>query len=901
MPVIIHSTDAAGIRGKKLIEVAAGTTIGQALVDNFEPGFNGVAKDLYLNTLAGKPLTVAAGEYELQDNDVLYVVTRQMGGVDVGIGDLFYPTASLSFRAGTAAAGKVFNWLYPLPDIPDYGGGSQKNSPNNSFTAQSNSPRPFQAIPELFGEGVAYPDIIQTAEAEYINNRRNLRELFCLGVGEYTINTMRNGDTNIDDIAGYTATVYGPGTYPTNLNSFRTAVDVDGQELIAPDDPTRQSDSRGVFVNTTGSITRPSVTFSATGDTITFTDYTAFRELLLEVGESLTVSGTASNNGTYSVTDINYTVGTDIVVISVSGSLSNETTSATLSSGNSGNFIFWFDPAAEDNLSLQAGAGFSIAGTTANDAEYTATSVTQHIDLEYGDCIIIGVSDTLTDEDDADASLSTVGFDDPWVGWFILNGFGNLVRIFLQMPRGVRDDEGNEITVSGTVEIEATFADGTPLPGGASYTINWSFTGATADAQYKSFDQSVIPGYYRARARRTTTAFTNAADLVSWEQAAMLSPYSGANFGNVTVIDVQRRANNFTLGTGSDNKFNVDYVRKLPDWTPGGGYDATLTEARNGFRAVLYQHVVAGGYPLAQLDVEELYDIYDRIGPDLGQFSASLDDEDLSHSDRMALICDAARILTYRNGQLWSFWRDELNSTVSASFGIRNTTGNASQTHSYFLPADYDSVEIQYRNPVTNDLDTIQRRIDTATGAIINGELGANTNTINLIGCRNSTMATNRADFEIRKLKYRRYTVSDEVLYDWKYVYPGMTVQWADIYDSDIMSGEILEIDGSVYRTSERLVFADGITYFGRINDAAGQQSAPAAITRIDDFHFSAVFDVAGFVANPPAMQTGSNYIIGSDGDMNYSLFTLLQRNPSGNSTATVQLVNYSPLIYEND
>jgi hypothetical protein len=472
------------------------------------------------------------------------------------------------------------------------------------------------------------------------------------------------------------------------------------------------------------------------------------------------------------------------------------------------------------------------------------------------------------------------------------------------MPRGIRDENSNQITINFEADIQETDSGGTPT--GGIDTESYSIAGNTLDAQFRT-EKFIVPvpnGFYRVRARRTTGKFPGAAlDQLKWEDAVAVTSYDGSGFGDITTVDVNTVATNFALSS-SQRKINVDCTRKLPTWTAGGGFDATLTATQKFADAVLYQLNVAAGRPLDEIDLATLYSIQDGLSDQqLGQFDFTLDDADISLGVRVQTICNVARVGVYRDGQIWRFFRDETRGTRTALFNRRNIASGDQQKQNIKLqrPKDFDSVALRYTDPVTNKRAEIKRKIDTVTDTIIEGQAGARPNRIDLAGCRNVLQATDRANLEVRKILRQRRTVSDRVLSDGMLVDLGDRVGWSDIYDGDISEGEIRSISGDNYTTSERLNELPAGSLVALITDSTGAVLGPVAATVTGTKAFSASFSGTGIVSDGSTIQAGSRYLIGVVGDIDASDWTVASKKPDTDGRVTIELAQYDERIYEKD
>ncbi|HWC63356.1 MAG TPA: host specificity factor TipJ family phage tail protein [Rhizomicrobium sp.] len=84
----------------------------------------------------------------------------------------------------------------------------QPTSPTYSLSAQSNVARLFQPIPERFGTFKFKPDLSAQAYFDFVDSAQELKEEFCLGIGEFEIHEVGISNNPIWQDGDYT------GTYP---------------------------------------------------------------------------------------------------------------------------------------------------------------------------------------------------------------------------------------------------------------------------------------------------------------------------------------------------------------------------------------------------------------------------------------------------------------------------------------------------------------------------------------------------------------------------------------------------------------------------------------------------------------------------------------------------------------
>lgn len=146
---------------------------------------------------------------------------------------------------GLVMAGSfLLNILLP-PELPSLGNTSrQEASPTYSLSGSGNSARLMQPIPKLYGRHIIYPDYAALPWSIYEGNEQYLYQLFCLGLGHYSVEEIRIGDTSLwKENGGLTGVfsdvevqIVAPGekvkVFP---GAVETATEVSGQNLTHVD------------------------------------------------------------------------------------------------------------------------------------------------------------------------------------------------------------------------------------------------------------------------------------------------------------------------------------------------------------------------------------------------------------------------------------------------------------------------------------------------------------------------------------------------------------------------------------------------------------------------------------------------------------------------------------------
>jgi hypothetical protein len=129
---------------------------------------------------------------------------------------------------------------HPKPAVTSPANTGAAQSPTYSLSAQSNQARLYAAIPERFGQTKFLPDLCSAAYFDFVNSQQELKEEFCVGIGDYSIDEMGISNTPFYQdgapTGAYTEIEYQllpPGTTNTLFsNNVVTSADVSNMELI---------------------------------------------------------------------------------------------------------------------------------------------------------------------------------------------------------------------------------------------------------------------------------------------------------------------------------------------------------------------------------------------------------------------------------------------------------------------------------------------------------------------------------------------------------------------------------------------------------------------------------------------------------------------------------------------
>jgi hypothetical protein len=839
----------------------AGDTVNDFLSDDSE-------YDIYINGHAVK----VERDYVLQQGDMINAIHRPLGA-EVGL----YIAVAVITAIITIAT-------LPKPVKPNIQGASN-TSPNNQVSGQKNIARTGEGTPDIKGSIRAYPDLAQSAWYIWEENRRRVRERFCIGSSSVVVTNIKDNDVLLSEIAGSSATVVeravnSTDKYPlisTALSDSRLLAQ--NQQIIDLDYAYLANDGGVNFA----------ILHSDTGSDI--------QTLLnLDSEADFTISGTGKSeiDKTFTINkNVSITTSTEIV-----GRTINPT---------SNTYVTCYRVPVTVLTNFPAYSQGSCAST-----QPASTCFPDYIKSGYpvgsnNPVVVIG-------------TINVGEITDGYVGWSLLdnsgyNGFEWYANIIF--PSGLILNDGNSESITFRIQTRdsvtlaaasmAAYVDGINVENGSDIIV--SISGRSSGSLGKTIEiiQQLAnlsnPVEFRIK-RESTIDLTTSDSYATLETVFLRKKYEAQHLGTAfTLIDVDARSD-FTNKSQSSRKINATASRVQSRATYSGSWSFAESSTYNWFSdAILSDFIELFGQVKTEkiLDLDSLYTVMAAVSSDLKEFNYSYDDADISLGQRIATACNAARVSAYRDGQTWRFSREE-SKPVTYHFDRRNIAGNAESQMSFRFqkPNDHDSIKLGYIDPIDNKERHIERKINSTNDGFTTG-VGTRPLEIDLAGCRNTTQATNRAELEVRRLVYQRRTVSERVLDDGLLVDIGDRVRWACIYDGDIVDGEVLEINGSQLRISEKLRITG--TLVGHITDLNGDVHGPYTITvgASGDFWVDGFDTTKALIANNMPTQLGSRVIIGATSDLDYYDFTVTSKTPNTDGTVQIEMIEYNELMFSED
>lgn len=835
MLTILH--DPTGASGVTTEQLDYSLTIQQNIERHLASGYGA---SLYINgLLIDNPAECAELQRLATAVDSVRVICRPEGGVASGLNKVL-----------NIVTFGLWNKLIPKPTIPNVSASVGKDSPNNRLTGQTNTARAYQAIPDIYGQVRAYPDLIQPSDEYYIDHIKYVTEWLCVGLGKYTRESIKSGDTPLGDISGSSVEFFEPvgGDYPENgtttilgVTEPFTVSDVNGQELVYPTVWPSETETADVV------ITSGSAAF-----TVKVATGTKWDNLLSIVGTGNALVGFTYDPGTGSVA-FSQTCAVTSVVTAAGFHTFTFTAPAVFTAAFTGTVTVSIKPIGSSPIWV---------------GPYTLPVETSRIRMN-------------------------IVFPRGLTGTAGLTGGGSISDII-----------SNIINSSGTVRVQAEWwavdSNGDEIAG-TRENIENTYAADTYDQLAYSIVVDPTYGYgrYRVRMRRMTNKLSDGNDIVKLEQLAALRYYASKTLPGVTVAKVVTKATQSATSL-SERKFNLVATRHVRDIA-----STAVSASRDFRRAVVHQYVAVGGLPISDLDVASLSAIGD-LGQ-LGYFDFTFDDDDVSIGERVETICNAARVYVSRVGLQYTFRRDAAQPYPVMQLDYRNlaASGDSVLTYNGFVPGQYDGVELEYVDPTKNVRAYIRYRIQT-DGTIVAGT-PSRPSKMKLAGCRNQTQANNRALLECRKLLYQRQFFADTVLNDGFALRKGDLVRWVDpndFYGDDgLQAGEVLAIDDLTITTSEPIQWNGNTSAQVVFTTAEGYQTAVVTATPADGGFTVSSLPAGVYVANGSTQQLSSRYAIGVglaiDAINSAGLYTVTEIKPKADGTIDIEAAAYDSRIYE--
>ena len=415
-------------------------------------------------------------------------------------------------------------------------------------------------------------------------------------------------------------------------------------------------------------------------------------------------------------------------------------------------------------------------------------------------------------------------------GPFVLNPTESVIdkiEIDVAFQRGLYYANNNGGMDNKTIQwrIDARLIDDEDLPLGDWFTLgSESFTSNNHNSMFRTYSYAVASGRYEVRAVRLDVKDTSsrAGHEIRWASAKGFI-VSSPSYGDVTLIAIKMKATN-NLSQRSSRMLNCIVTRKLPTWSPSGGWTGRVpTRSIAWAIADILKANYGARLTDKSIDLEGLYRL-DQIWAARGDTFNAVFDSKLTVYDALSRTCKVGRSVPYIQGGIVRFVRDEPKSIPVALFGPRNIVKN-SLSIQYIMPSEdtADSVCVQYFSDRTWKNSEI-------TGSF-EGSTSDKTATVELFGCTDKNQALREAIYMALANRYRRRIVTFSTELE------GLIPSYGDLISitHDMphwgSGGEILSKNDMSLTLSEPVEFTEGQNHYLALRTRTGSLSGPYRVT----------------------------------------------------------------------
>lgn len=839
----------------------------------------------------------------------------------------------------------------PVPSVAirQQGENRQSSSPNNQLSERQNTPRHGGRIPDIFGEVRSTPDMLSPPYRVYENHQEVEISYMCIGRGEYDVSDVKDGDTLVSEITGTTVAVYAPFTSPNSGDSPQLEIgshisdpllrakglsSINGQVLRAPNSNSVSGSSNIRFVS-------PNIIEVNSGAGIDFTDFFAS-------SDSLTVSSAA-----YSGAVAPFTL-TQTCKFTLAGEIVFQTGNPSRDF-RAGDLIDLSDAARTDGSHPVDLAGsyeidsvtstkivlvspdlvnpdwlilddWTSDQTTFDDSDISTTSGSRSLDLS-GTYTISSVSSTeivlsspegtnadwyaldeLPSEETGYVSPYLVTSANKWIGPFMID-VTDLDQVYANFValQGLYKDNGTQQTrFDVTVELELTPVNSVGTPIGSAETFQGTIQGSSKLKDTRAVTIQADPtftGRCKVRARRVTNADLTfegtVVDEVKWQSCYGISPVVEEDFGNVTTVHTKTYATTGALSV-KDRKLNMLVTRKIPLRISGSTFSGTLTATKSADEIFSFicldQHL--GNRSAAEIDFDSIYDsvaaVKEYFGDEkAGEFSYTFDNNNLSFEEIASAIANVVFCTAYRQGNIIKLSFEKATEDSNLIFNHRNKLpGTEKRTISFGTADQYDGVEVEYVDPTDDAVTTYYIPADRSA---------VNSKKVETIGVRNVEQAFWRGWRTWNKILHQNTVTEFQATQEAALIVLMDRVLVADNTRPDTQDGEVLSQSVLTLTLSQPVIFEDGKTYTIFLQHIDQTVEGIPVTAGSTDREVILATAPRLTISTDDELYARCTYIVIADDNTRVQAFLLSEKDPGGNMTYNMKMVNYHSLYYQQD
>lgn len=508
-------------------------------------------------------------------------------------------------------------------------------------------------------------------------------------------------------------------------------------------------------------------------------------------------------------------------------------------------------------------------------------------------------------------TITTTG--ERWVGWLTVESVHPITRIISNVValNGLYKDNGRQqYRRDVTYRIEAQRIDGTGNPTGSVEIFERTLSGSAVSRATRADTLDAVLGgaesnRWRFRARRMTDSDTSfegsVVDEIKWRDLYACNSVSQAHFGDVTTVQSVTFATDGALAI-KERKLNLLVTRRLPQRISGSTFTTELFPTTNvaDILSAICLDPQIGNRPVPEIDFDSFYqtreDILSYFGVDVGQFNYTIDSDNLTFEDTVAMISEAVYCRAYRRGSVIRLFFERATEDSSILFNHRNKVPGSEQ-RTEGSSVENDGVEYQWINPANDAAETIYLPSDRSA---------VNPKRIESVGVRIEAQASIHAYREWNKLQYQDVVTEFDALSEANLLTISERILCADNTRAGSQDGEIVSVEANNPRLIELSQPFDWtgpgpFTIFLQNRDgqveSIGVQSGGASRLALLTHPPRTPIVLRGAGYNPTA------YILGKgDSPRQAQPFLITEKGvPNDDGTIPLSAINYDARYYQND
>lgn len=733
-------------------EIDTNGCIADWLVDNFE---------------AGDTFSVFKSFAPSQDDCITFDESELMKDGEFIVMDTPADAVTAAFIIVSVVLAVAVVALTPKPELPE-NINRQQESPNNQLSSRSNQARPLQRIPDIKGQLLSIPDVIQPTYSVYQNNIEVEYGYYCVGRKQLQIEEVKDGDTPLELVTGAGAEIYYPNKNPN------TSI--------------------------------PDVTIGETVDRDVFIPY-----------RSNQVNGLTLSPD-YADGFINYNDDIDVQNIANAGPNTSNTEFAIARPLNNP-----FPPIYEAGISVIFTNffvnGVDISGTYTLDRKVRETSGLfqgEYLVFDYG-AVWPFINQSFTP---TSGNMKVSGVNE-YTDFFYVTKEPSISSVVnITAPNGMYKDNGGSSLIDASVEYEVQFQEvdnNDNLVGPlmtATQTIsgnNQQLKGQTLEYNFVTDGGKAGPIKFAARTKRVTPrdiAFSGTVvDEIKFEDLYGLVELPSLDLGDVTTIQTKTTATPFATAV-KERQLNVLATEMLEPYIDENtkGPLAPNTNAIQSFITDSLDPVI-GNRTADEIDIQGLLDLNTEIDSYFGNnnhthFSYTFDSTDISYQDYAQTVFNAINCIAYREGSVIKAIFERPQLIPAMLFTHRSKIPDSeSYTRNFNRSEIPDGVEFNWTDPATDTTETIYIPSDKSA---------VNPKQFNIAGIRNLQQATIRAQREYNKIKNQKLAVDIVVTAEGRYVRPMDMISIVKGTRVNTFDGEVIDQNNLTLTLSQDVEFTAG-------------------------------------------------------------------------------------------